>query len=96
MSKDTVYYPNKDDWNEKFWEHNYNILLTEQGIPFNVNAACEGDAIDYVIDYCAEHLPGLVFTQEEAAEEEYIEDYVNGGNEGLYLSTQNIHITEEG
>jgi hypothetical protein len=26
-----VYYPNRDDWEEQFWKHNYLIWLTEQG-----------------------------------------------------------------
>ena len=87
-----VYFPNMDDWTESFWKHDYLILVTSQGIPFAVNADHEQDAIDYIIDYCTEHLPGLIMSREEEAEEEFLEDYIQGGNEGLYFNTFNIHI----
>jgi hypothetical protein len=89
--KDPIY-PNKDDYDAKFWNFNYKILVTSQGIVFIVNADSAGDAIDYVIDYCQEHLPGLLFTPEEALNEEFIEDYICGGNEGLYFNTSSVEI----
>jgi len=87
-----VYFPNKEDWIHSFWKHDYLILLTSQGIPFAVNADNEQDAMDYIIDYCQRELSGLLMSREEEAEEEYLEDYIRGGNEGLVLNTFNVHI----
>jgi hypothetical protein len=89
-----IHYPNKNDYDEHFWKHNYMVLLTSQGIEFIVNADHEGDAIDYVIDYCEENLPGLIMSREEEEEEEYLEEYICGGNHGVYLNTYNIRIEE--
>lgn len=89
-----IHYPNKDDFDEKFWKHNYKVLLTAQGIEYHVNAANEQDALDFVIDYCEEHHPGLLMTREEQEEEEYLEDYICGGNHGLYLNTHHVFIEE--
>ena len=86
-------FPNKDDWNQSFWKKDYVIYLTAHGIPFAVNADNEQDAIDYVIDYCEENYPGLIMTREEE-EEEFLDDYVCGGNHSRYLYTYNIHIKE--
>jgi|APSaa5957512622_1039677.scaffolds.fasta_scaffold127795_2 hypothetical protein len=87
-------YPNKDDYDENFWGKNYRVLVSTQGIEFLVNANHEGDAIDEVIDYCEEYLPGLLWTREEEMEEEFIDEYICGGNHGRYFSTYNIHIEE--
>ena len=90
-----VYYPNPDDWNNNFWKRYYLVEMVE-GIfnsSFAVNADCEQDAIDYVIDYCEEHLPGLIMSIEEEEGEEFIEDYVCGGNHDKYLNVQNINIS---
>lgn len=89
-----IHYPNKDDYLESFWIHNYKILVSAQGIEFCVNAACEQDALDYVIDYCEEFLPGLLWPRKEAVTDEFISEYICGGNHGRYLSTHNIHIEE--
>ncbi len=89
-----VNYPNLDDWNESFWKHDYLVHVTAQGTLFAVNADHEQDAIDYVIDYCQEHFPGLVMTREEQEKEEFLEDYLQGGNEGLYLNTMHICIEQ--
>ena len=88
----TIHYPNKDDWEQQFWKNNYQVFLTSQGIRFHVNADHEQDALDYVIDYCEKHLPGLLFSREEELEEEYLNEYFCGGNHGRYLNTLNIHI----
>lgn len=94
-SGETVYYPNLSDWQEHFWEHDYLIRLTEHGILFAVNADCEQDAIDYLIDYCEVDLPGLVMSrEEEEEEEEFLEEYICGGNHGIYLNTYYINIEE--
>jgi hypothetical protein len=71
------------------------VSVTEQGIEFMVNADHEQDAIDYVIDYCRDNLPGLLLTDEEVVEAEKdgtIENYISGGNEGSYLNTDIIRI----
>ena len=88
----TIHYPNRDDWQEQFWKNNYQVFLTSQGIRFHVNADHEQDALDYVIDYCEEHLPGLIMSREEEIEEEYLDEYLCGGNHSRYLNTLNIHI----
>ena len=89
-----IRYPNKDDYEEKFWRHNYRILVSMQGIEFIVNADNEQDAIDYIIDDCEENYPGLLWSREEEEEQEYLEEYICGWNHGRYLSTHNIHIEE--
>lgn len=63
--EDQVHFPNIDDWNESFWKHDYLILVTAQGVIFAVNADNEQDAIDYIIDYCEEYLPGLIMDEEQ-------------------------------
>ena len=100
---DETHYPNRDDWNESFWNNKYHVWITAQGIKFAVNANDEGEAIDYIIDYCQDNLPGLLFTHEEAHElrleslldygdERYVDDYISGGNEVLHLSSHNVHM----
>lgn len=99
----TVNFPNIDDWNEDFWKQNYLILISGQSIAFAVNADSTQDAFDYIIDYCQEHMPGLVLTHEEAHElaresmqdygdERYVDELICGGNEGLHLSSQNTYV----
>jgi hypothetical protein len=92
MEKDNVYYPNHDDYKENFWNNNYRVSVTAQGIEFMVNADNEQEALDYVIDYCEEHLPGLIMSRDDEESEEYLDDYVSGGNHGRFLNTFNIHI----
>ena len=87
-------YPNKEDYEEQFWNHNYKVQVSMQGMEFIVNADCEQDAIDYIIDDCEENYPGLLWSREEEEEQEYLEEYICGGNHGRYLSTHNIHIEE--
>lgn len=73
MSK--PYYPNRDDWEEDFWGRKYRILVSRTGCEFLVSASCTQDAIDYVIDACVEHFPGLVLTHKQ--ERELIDDATN-------------------
>jgi hypothetical protein len=84
---------------KSFWNKLYLIQLTRHGIPFVVNANNETDAIDYLIDYCEEHLPGLIMSEEEADrmyEEEpaYLDEFIQGGNHGRYLNTIHIRLDE--
>lgn len=84
---------------KSFWSKLYLIQLTSQGIPYVVNANHESDAIDYLIDYCEEHSPGLIMSEEEEArmyEEEpaYLDEFIQGGNHGRYLNTINIRFDE--
>lgn len=85
-------YPNKDDFDAHFWKHDYRVLVSSQGIEFIVNADCEQDAIDYVIDYCEKHSSGLIMSRDDEEKEEYLDDYISGGNHGRYLNTTNVHI----
>jgi len=71
-----VFFPNRDDWAEDFWKRNYLVRLTTVGMPFAVNADNEQDALDYVIDYCEEHMPGLLMSHEEEEEEEHLDEFV--------------------
>jgi ribonuclease D len=47
-----------------FWNKLYLIQVTAQAIAFVVNANNETEAIDYLIDYLEEHMPGLLMTEE--------------------------------
>ena len=105
---DDINYPNKDNFNEGFWRCNYEIKITRQGITFHVNADCEGDAIDYMIDYIESMgWNGLLLDQDDINElicdaiadnrEDkylYLDEYISGGNYGKYLSTHNIMIKQ--
>ena len=92
----TPIYPNKDDYDEKFWRNNYRVLITGQGIEYIVNADNEQEAIDFIIDHAEENAPGLVASYQELIDDgmsdDEIEEYINGGNHCLYLTTHNIHI----
>jgi hypothetical protein len=87
-------HPNKGDFDENFWGHNWRVLVSSQGCEFIVNAEHEQAAIDYVIDWCEDNAPGLLMDREEEAEEEFLDDYICGGNHGRYLSTFNVNIEE--
>jgi len=89
-----AYYPNENDWSEKFWNNNYRIIVSAQGVEFFVNADNEQEAIDYIIDYCEDNLPGLLWDDEDLYEmtEDERDEYICGGNHGRYLSTHNIYI----
>jgi len=83
-----IIYPNIDDYRENFWNNNYKVLLTAQGIEFLVNADCEGDALDYIMDYVVDNdMPGL--WQEYNPEGE---EYTTAGNYGYQFTTHNIRI----
>lgn len=88
---DQNYYPNIDDFTEHFWKNDYHILLTSQGISFFVNADNEQEALDFIIDYCEDKMPGLVASINEIDESE-ADQYYCGGNHSLYLTTDHIHI----
>lgn len=89
-------YPNKDDYDEKFYRNNYRIFVSAQGCEYIVNADNEQDAIDFIIDDAEENAPGLVAAYHELIEEGYtdneIDEWICGGNHSLYLTTHNIHI----
>jgi hypothetical protein len=79
-------YTNKEDWDNSFWMHKYLISMPAIGTNhFAVNASCEGDAMDEVIDYC-EKKQWYIMTDEDREEEEYLDEYVMGGNHGIYLN----------
>lgn len=87
-----VYYPNKEDYQDHFWHFNFKIEI--DGIVFYVNAGDTQDAVDYLIDYCEEHLPGLLLTRKEEEEEEYLQECVCGGNHGRFIASRNIQINK--
>ena len=73
----------------KFWKHNYMVYLTAQGISFLVNADCEQDALDYIMDKIVDlELTGLY------SEEQEDDEYTTAGNYGFSFNTHNIMIKE--
>ncbi len=89
LAKGKMYFVNRDDWQEKYWNNNYRIWLTAQGIEVCVNAECAGDALDLVMDYCVENeWEGLYSTEPVDPEDQYI----TAGNNGYHFTTHNIKI----
>jgi len=88
------FYPNLDDYTNDFWNNNYKITVSAQGIEFFVNADCSQDAIDIVIDDCEKNHPGLIMSIEDEENEQcqYLDDYICGGNHNRYFSTYNVQI----
>jgi len=84
---------NPDDWARKFWHHNYLITVTAQGIQFFVNADCEQDALDALVDFCEDRYPGLVSDGTDLDEDDR-EELFCGGDHGFYLTTDHIRIKE--
>jgi hypothetical protein len=100
--KEKITIVNPDDYNNRFWKKNYLIRVTYPGTPFIVNADNEQEAIDYFINYCEEHYPGLVSTYQELIDDGYtdieIDELISGGNHGLYLTIDgviSIEVMEE-
>ena len=91
--KDEATIVNEDDYREKFWKHNYLVSLGVFGNAYRVNADCEQDALDEVMDYCEQHAPGFVIPRENEPVE-FEEDYVRAGNHGLLFScpSHEIHL----
>lgn len=76
----------------KFWKHNYMVHITSQGISFLVNADCEAEALDYIMDFIVDAgLVGLYSTDDEDIENG---DYITAGNCGYKFTTYNICIEE--
>lgn len=94
INGEKAYLVNPKDISDHFWKNTYIVRMTYQGIPFIVNADYESAALDYIIDYCEEHLPGLVCTYEELLNdgysEEEIDDEISGGNHCLYLMVDDV------
>jgi len=82
---DGITYPNRLDYENMFWKHDYKIWITREGFCFIVNADCTGDALDEVMDYLVrnEHI-GLYST------EQIHDDYITAGNNGYQFTTLNI------
>jgi hypothetical protein len=94
---DNVEIVNLDDWAEKFWAHDYLITVTAQGLEFVVNAAHEQDALDELIDFFEQAgYHGLIATYQDLTEDglkdDQIDEYICGGNHGLYLTTEHVMI----
>lgn len=92
MNKNGFYYVNLDDYDENFWGKNY--IINVEGVNFVANADNFQDAIDFIIDYCEWFLPGLLMTQDEVDEEEFLNDYICGGNHGRYINTPEVHLVK--
>lgn len=84
-----IIYPNKIDFDDHFWDHDYEICI-HPDFKFHINANDLQDAIDFLIDYLEENLPGLLFTLDEEKDEEYLDEYINGGNHSRYINTHYI------
>ena len=90
-----IYYPNPDDFKEKFWKCNFEIVISRYGFTFHVNADHAQAAIDEVIDYIeAQGWEGLLFSREDEQTEEHLDDYISGGNHSRYLNTYNVTINQ--
>ena len=77
---------NPDD--SEFWENRYEIELNHAP-GFIVYASNLQDALDYMIDFWEEtesDNPGYFLSEKEIKEEEYLEEYVYGGNYCRYTS----------
>jgi len=59
-----------------------------------VNADNEQEAIDEIIDFCEGNMPGLLWSRDDEPEQEFLDEYIRGGNHGRYFSTHNIYIEE--
>lgn len=93
LAKEEMYFVNKDNWQEKFWNNNYHIWLTAQGIQFCVNADCTKDALDFIMDYCVEkEMKGLYITPEDENWNDKEEEFITAGNFGYKFTTHNIRI----
>lgn len=82
------YIVNPDDLVINFWGHTYIVYVTAQGISFLVNAANEGEALDYVMDHIVDL--GLVGLYTE----DYNEEYPSAGNCMYNFTTYNIYVEE--
>lgn len=86
-------YVNEDT---KFWNHSYEVYLSEFSGPILVNADNEQDALDYAIDYAeSQGWVGLFLDQSDIIElenEGFLDEHISGGNHGLYLSSHNWSI----
>lgn len=97
IAKATKVNPDDFDWEGgPFWKHIYLIELTRFGFPYLVNADYDAAAIDFLIDYLEENEPGLLFSreEEEGLAEDYLDEYVSGGNNCRYINTEHIRIRE--
>ena len=94
----TDFFPWEENKLEPFWNNIYLLLVTHYGFSYIVNANCEQDALDYLIDYLEEeeHDALLMSTEEmiEAEEEGFLEEYPSGGNHGRYIYTHNLRIEQ--
>lgn len=86
MSIETIYV-NPDDINDGFW--NYNITITIENKKFIVNANHVQDALDYIVDYCEEYLPGLLIDPDDEDDQR---DMIIAGNHSRFLSVESIHL----
>lgn len=93
MKINDFYYVNLDDYNENFWGKNY--IISIDGINFIANVESLQEAMDLIIDYCERDMPGMLLSQNEVDEEEFLDDYICGGNHSRYLSTTEVHIVKE-
>lgn len=90
-------YINKEDYDSNFWGHSYAIDIGAYGtMHFIVNAGCEQEAFDTLIDYMEEKMPQQLFSTDDEPTEEVLGDYISGGNHGKIISTPSseIHIAE--
>lgn len=77
-------------------QHLYRFMAHEfAGEGDYVRGDNESDAIDNWLDYAEKHWPGLIMTPEEVEEKERegrLDDYICGGNHGVYLNSLNYRL----
>jgi len=91
---DDFHFINEDSTLEfnHFWSHLYLIRLGRFGNQYLISANCEQDAIDFLIDFLEEVDSGFLMSEEDVTEEDFLDDYICGGNHSRYLNTHNIRI----
>lgn len=82
--------PENEDWCKTAWL----VFSNEFCQGCIIWESCEQDAIDTLIDYCEKKgYKGLVSSLDELEEGEE-EEYICGGNHGLYLTSNNVYISK--
>lgn len=81
------------DGKEGFWKHNYIVSLA--GTDFGVNADCESDALDEVMDYISSHrgYKGLYSKNSKRAMDN--PDSIIAGNYGYHFTVPSYEIRIE-
>lgn len=68
----------------------YEIILYSnsyaQNYTFYLSEFDEQSALDKMIDYCENNIPGLIMSRDEERSNSYLEDFIYGGNYCRYMN----------